>query len=162
VYVSAVTRSERCPTKAPISAHDRPWRCSRLIRRCLRSCGEKCGIASALQARAIEVRRATEKEKARSSRDQADDASERHKELRNASTSRFRIVWRAHLLNLERGRSHSSWSEREECSVRVRHRIHPTRQSEHHELGLRAARRVVQPRRRPGNRGSSAPALHTG
>ena len=29
VYVSAVTERERCPTHAPISAHETPWRCHR-------------------------------------------------------------------------------------------------------------------------------------
>jgi hypothetical protein len=57
VYVSAVTPSLRCPTKRPISAQLRPCRWSRLILRCLRSCGENTGTPAARQARAIAVRR---------------------------------------------------------------------------------------------------------
>jgi hypothetical protein len=56
VYVSAVTESDRWPTREPINAQVSPCRCQRLIRRCRRSCGDQVGVPDALQARAIAVR----------------------------------------------------------------------------------------------------------
>ena len=51
----AVTETFRCPTCSPIRAHGTPPRWSRLIRRCLRSCGET-GTPAVVQARVIAVR----------------------------------------------------------------------------------------------------------
>jgi hypothetical protein len=45
--VSAVTRSERCPTCSPILAHGTPDKCKSEILRCRRSCGENAGTAAA-------------------------------------------------------------------------------------------------------------------
>lgn len=56
VYVSAVTESERCPTRAPVSAQVSPCRCQRLMRRWRRSCGDQVGVPDALHARTIAVR----------------------------------------------------------------------------------------------------------
>jgi hypothetical protein len=44
------------PTASPMRAHETPCSWSRLIRRCLRSCGENVGAPAARQALAIAVR----------------------------------------------------------------------------------------------------------
>lgn len=64
--VSAVTLRLRWPTNSPIRAQGVPRKCSRLIRRWRRSCGDQSGIAAARQALAIEVRKASAPESGKS------------------------------------------------------------------------------------------------
>jgi len=64
--MSAVTLRLRCPTNSPMRAHGSPHKCSSDIRRWRRSCGDQSGMPAALQAFAIDVRRASAPESAKS------------------------------------------------------------------------------------------------